>query len=148
MFNLFKPRITSEDMAKKCVYIFAKAIYALEDRSIRDRWEAEPDDSESQALIDEGVLEIFIRQAFRSKEFESHYKKLDEFELELARMGVRRAGVSMRKFIKEMLAIWDQQVWLSKNEPKMRISWKFPKFEDYKSGLYSIQMLFIGHIRG
>lgn len=145
MFNLFKKRITANEIVKECISTFAEIIYALEDRTVRDRWLKTDDIDNVRTLVDDGVIEMFIRKNFKSDEFNQKFKKLDEFELGLVKMGILRASVSMKEFIDRRIRIWMHQEEIRRTEPKMRVSWDFPEYDQYPQGFYSVKMLFLGH---
>ena len=78
MFNLFKKKITANEIAKECISTFAEIVYALEDKTVRDRWLQTEDIDVVRTLVDDGVIDMFIRNNFKSEEFNKKYKKLDE----------------------------------------------------------------------
>jgi len=148
MFNFLKPTITVSRVSEMCTYTFAEMIYALEDRSVRDRWLITEDSNEVRNMIDDGIIDMFIKSNFQSEEFVKDYRKLDDFQLQLVKMGIIRASINMKTFIEKMINIWDAQAEVRRNTPGMRVSWKFPEFKDYPSQFHGVKMLFMGHLPG
>lgn len=146
MFGFFKPKISATEIAKKCVSTFALIIWSFEDKSYIEKWLNLSSAADVKELVGDSITTEIIRKQFNSDEFLSRYKRLTEFELELVRMGIYRAAISMPEFICRRIEIWDNQRWIRENKPPgMRVSWKFPEFSEYKQEFFSVKMLFIGH---
>jgi hypothetical protein len=146
MFNLFKPKITATKIAEECVQAFAHIIRSFEDKSYIEKWLNLSSAAEVKTLVGDSRTTEIIQKQFNSDEFLSRYKRLNEFELDLVRMGIYRVAISMPEFICQRIEIWDNQRWIRDNKPSgMRVSWKFPEFSEYKQEFFSVKMLFIGH---
>jgi ribosomal protein S19 len=145
MFNLLKPKISATKTAEGCVQAFALIISSFEDKSYIEKWLNLSSETEVKELVGDSRTSEIIQKQFNSDEFLSKYKRLNEFELELVRMGIYRAAISMPEFICQQIEIWDNQRWIRDNKPGMRVSWKFPKFSEYRTEFFRVKMLFIGH---
>ena len=146
MFGFFKPKISATKIAEECVQAFALIIRSFEDKSYIERWLNLSSVTEVQKLVGDSRTTEIMHKQFNSDEFLSRYKRLSEFELELVRMGIYRAAISMPEFICRRIEIWDNQRWIRENKPPgMRVSWKFPEFSEYRTEFFSVKMLFMGH---
>lgn len=145
MFNLFKKKITADQVAKDCVYTFAFVLYAHKDKSIKDKWLSIEETDELKSLIDDSILNQYIVKKFQGEEFNKNYRPLDDFQLELVRMAILRAGVSMKDFIDRITRIWAHQEELQRTEPNRRVSWNFPEFDEYPKEFFRVKMLFVDH---
>ena len=145
MFNIFKKKITSEQLAKDCVYAFAFILDAHKDKSIKDKWLAIEETDELKSLIDESIINQYIVKKFQGEEFNKNYRPLDDFQLGLVKMAILRAGVSMKDFIDRITRIWAHQEEVRRTEPKMRVSWNFPEFDEYPKEFFRVKMLFVDH---
>jgi len=145
MFNIFKKKITADQLAKDCVYAFAFVLYEHKDKNIKDKWLAIDETDALKSLIDESILNQYIVKKFEGEEFNKNYRPLDDFQLELVKMAILRAGVSMKDFIDRITRIWSHQEELRKTEPKMIVSWNFPEFDEYPKEFFRVKMLFVDH---
>jgi hypothetical protein len=146
MFGFFKPKISATKIAEECVQTFALIIRSFEDKSYIEKWLNLSSATEVKELVGDSRTTEIIQKQFNSDEFLSKYKRLNEFELELVRMGIYRAAISMPEFICRRIEIWDNQRWIRDNKPPgMRVSWKFPEFSEYRTEFFRVKMLFIGH---
>jgi hypothetical protein len=145
MFNLFKKRITADQLAKDCVYAFAFILDAHKDKNIKDKWLTIEETDELKSLIDESIVNQYIVKKFQGEEFNKNYRPLDDFQLELVKMAILRAGISMKDFVDRITRIWSHQEELRKTEPKMRVSWNFPEFDEYPKEFFRVKMLFVDH---
>lgn len=145
MLNFIKKKISAEEITKKCIFTFALIIHSVEDKSFKESWLRANHESQIHTLLEDGLLNIFIRDEFQSDSFTSKYKKLNEFEIQLVKKGIFRASISMKEYINDLVGIWEARAYIRNTTPGMHVSFKYPSYGEYASNFFSVKMIFINY---
>jgi hypothetical protein len=135
----FKKRVSVDELAKKAIYTCANIIYEHQDPSVMAKWLHCHSITELKSLIKEPPIVEAIQKQFNSPEFHKNFQKLSEKQLEQVKTAIYYSFIEMREFIERRITIRMGQAETQKNSPGMRVSWRFPEFNEYPEQFLKIK---------
>ena len=142
MFNFLKKRISVDELAKRSIYACTSIIYDHEDQSVRGSWLLCRSIPELKSLIKEPPVLAYIDNHFNSPKFLEKYKKLSDQDLERVKKAIYYSFMEMPEFIERSVTIRMGQIEVQERTPGMRVSWRFPEFNEYPEQFLKIKSVF------
>jgi hypothetical protein len=135
MFNFFKPRIHTSQLAIECTNASLSILKQLDVNEF-EVWLEMKTFNNMRNIVTPEILEVAFDAQFNSDNFLNSYKRLSSNDKDVVINGICEASRIMFSYLKAECQFSSHMTEMAKSYPKgARINWRFPKITDHPDSL-------------